>query len=44
MLGAAPSGALGAAYGIQSCSESLMSKAILPWKPPSGDPVVAAPS
>ncbi|ORA23531.1 hypothetical protein BST18_22685 [Mycobacteroides abscessus subsp. bolletii] len=43
MLGA-PSGAVGAAYGVQSGSESLMSKAILPWKPASGDPVMAAPS
>ncbi|CPV71166.1 Uncharacterised protein [Mycobacteroides abscessus subsp. massiliense] len=43
MLGA-PSGAVGAAYGVQSGSESLMSKAILPRKPAFGDPVMAAPS
>ncbi|CPU63915.1 Uncharacterised protein [Mycobacteroides abscessus] len=43
MLGA-PSGAVGAASGVQSGSESLMSKAILPRKRESGDPVMAAPS
>lgn len=39
----APSGAVGAAYGVQSGSESLMSEAILPRKPAFGDPVMAAP-